>query len=220
MHKILLAILFLYSFAICENNPKIYSQLGDVIYDNSEKIKKLKDIEKYKIYSKKIDKYSADVENTKQLGFDIDSAKQIDKSKIYLTKLRELSSLNDYFIRSANNDFKTSIQNKQTELFTKIVNTGLIDINANEKIIVNFYQENRDDINSTGAIQKLLDKRAKIAKKRKKYINTKKQVNNEKIKRIREKGLKKRQLMEEKLSKELKQKKEAIRIEQERELFN
>ena len=50
-----LLILSLLATFLMAQNPKVYSALGDVIYDNLENIERLKDIPAFSQFEKKID---------------------------------------------------------------------------------------------------------------------------------------------------------------------
>ena len=218
MKKII--ILAIFSISLFAQNPRVYSALGDVIYDNSSNIENLKKLEIYDKYSLKIDKYISDVQSTKKQGYLIETGKRPELKKEYLETLRKLSKMNDYFIRSANGNYNTSIKNKDNKLFIGIVNSGLIDTKKNKKSILNYYNANNNDINSSGAIQNMIDEDYVKKTKRKYYYKTKKQLHKSKIERIRESDKYKAEQLEKKLQKELELKKEEIRKEQERELFN
>ena len=208
------------SIALYAQNPKVYSSLGDVIYDNLDKIESLKKIDNYKTFSFKIDQYSKDVDKTKKLGFAIESGEMVKTKLEYLDKLRELSNINDYFFRSAYISFEKSIDNQDNNLFIDIVNTGMIDTKKNKVKILNYYNLHSEDINSSGLIQNMIDEEKTKKTKKKSYYKTKKQIDEAKIRRIRASDKYKREMMEQKLQKELELKKENIRKEQERELFN
>jgi len=208
------------SIALYAQNPKVYSSLGDVIYDNLDKIESLKKIDNYKTFSFKIDQYSKDVDKTKKLGFAIESGEMVKTKLEYLDKLRELSNINDYFFRSAYISFEKSIDNQDNNLFIDIVNTGMIDTKKNKVKILNYYNLHSEDINSSGLIQNMIDEEKTKKTKKKSYYKTKKQIDEAKIRRIRASDKYKREMMEQKLQKELELKKEKIRKDQERELFN
>ena len=221
MKKIILITLF--TCLLFADNPQIYSALGDVIYDNVEKINNLKTINQYDSDTNKIDKYVNEVKKTKKDGYAIlKGDKTIDKMG-YLNRLRKLSKTNDYFIRSAKINFKQAISKEDNCLFSKIINSGLVDTDKYKEQIINYYFAHSDDINASGVIQSYLDKdkklRAKKEAQRKVYISKKKRE-EAKIKRIRENDLEKQKELEKKLDAEVKAQKLQIREEQKKELFN
>ncbi|SFV51246.1 hypothetical protein MNB_SM-7-888 [hydrothermal vent metagenome] len=72
MRNIFLYFLLL-STLLFAQNPIVYAALGDVIYNNVDNIEKLKNIDEYKIYDEKIDKYVADVKKAKEEGFAVEN---------------------------------------------------------------------------------------------------------------------------------------------------
>ena len=203
-------------------NPKIFSALGDVIYDNVSHIVKLKDIDTFKGFSKKIDIYSQKVKKAQEMGFELESGnKEIDKM-VYLNTLRTLSKENDYFIRNVNSAYKSSIQSKDSKLFSKVINNGLFDADKHKDEIIEYYLYHSKDVNTSGVIEAYLkkDKKIKTKVKAKKYYMSKKMRDEAKIKRIREADKKEQAKLEKKLTKEVQQKKIEIREKQKKELFN
>jgi len=221
MKKIILTILF--TSLLFADNPLIYSALGDVIYDNAKKINNLKNINQYASEINKIDKYIDEVKKTKKDGYSILSGDKTISKMGYLNKLRKLSKTNDYFIRSAKLYFKQSISKEDNYLFSKIINSGLIDTDKCKEQITNYYFSHSNDINSSGIIQSYLDNDKKLRVKkeaqRKLYMN-KKMREEARIKRIRQDDLQKQKELEKRLDDEVKAKKLQIRKEQNRELFN
>jgi len=221
MYKLLLITLF--TTILSASYPKIYAALGDVIYKNVDNIGKLVTIEKYSIYKDEIEKYVAEVQKTKELGFTIESKQTegVNKKKEYLMSLRKLSKQNDFFVRSAEDNYKSAIENENSQLFSEIINSGLVDTQEYKKEIIDYYFAHSEDINATGVIQGYLDEDAKLKVKRDaeaaKY-KTKKMREAEKIRRIRENDLEAQRKLEEKLQEEVNKKKLEIRKNQKIEL--
>ncbi len=202
--------------------PKVYSALGDVIYGNVDNIVRLKELNKFKSFSEKINNYSVSVEKSKAIGFNIESGnKNIDEAT-YLETLRTLSKENDYFVRSVISAYKLSIQKQDSKLFLETVNSGLLNTDKNREQIVEYYLSHSQDINASGVIQKYLDEDAQLNKKKKSYDYAKaKRLRDEaKIRRIREDDKKKQAQLEKDLTQEVQQKKVEIRENQKKELFN
>ena len=207
---------------VIEKTPNVYSALGDVIYSNVDNIVKLKEIDTFKSFSEKINSYSKNVENSKVIGFDIESGhKYIDKAT-YLETLRTLSKENDYFIISVKSAYRSSIEKQDSKLFLETVNSGLVNTDKHRDEIVEYYLSHSQDINASGVIQKYLDEDAKLKSKRKSYdyAKAKKLRDEAKIRRIREEDKKKQAQLEKELTEEVKQKKLEIRENQKKELFN
>ncbi len=199
-------------------NPKVYSVLGDEIYNNISNIKKLKKIDKYSSFIPKIDGYITMVAEAKKFGFMIESGQKANEKKHYLNTLRKLAKENSYFLRSAESTLKSAIDTKNNKLFLSIINSGMINIKKNSKRIFSYYNKNSDKIVVSGALQSFIDK--EYSKRSKKYTKKKRSLKNEdKIKRIRELEKYKQKLLEKKLSDEVAQKKQKILEEQQRELI-
>ena len=155
MKKIVL--LFLLATFLLAQNPKVYSALGDVIYNNVDKIEKLKDIPQYTQYEKRIDSYVKEVYEVKDIGYAIEAGDKNLNKIDYLKKIRVLSKTNDFFHRTAINSFKSSMTTEDNDLFSKIVNSGLIDSEKYKGEILEYYFAHCTDMNATGVVQKYLD---------------------------------------------------------------
>ena len=216
-------IMYFFTLILFAQNPKVYAALGDVIYNNVDKISNLKKIEEYKKYTEKINKYIKSVKQTKKDGFNIESGKKHIDKKEYLNRLRTLSQSNDFFVRSVKKNFSKSMKENNNQLFSKIVNSSLLNTNKNKNIIINYYYKNMDDINASGVIQTFLDKDAELKRlkdaQRKKY-KTKEMLEKEKINRIRKNDILKQEELEKKLQDEVQRKKIEIREEQQKSLFH
>lgn len=203
-------------------NPDVYSALGDVIYNNAADIKKLKNIEQFDLYDDKISTYLKSVKKTKELGYKIEKGDQKADKREYLSSLRTLSKDNDFFVRQANQEFQSSIEKEDSELFSQMINTGLIDLKSKKQEIVDYYFTHQEDINASGAIEKILEDDAKLKAKKEaqqKRIKSKKERELANIKRIREKDKREQEALERKLQLELDEKKRKLREEQKRELL-
>ena len=202
-------------------NPKPYAALGDVIYNNVENIDKLITSECYSLYTDEIKAYVKDVNKAKEEGFALESKSSTKSKKLYLAKLRELSLKNDNYLRDIKNRYKLSMKNNNYELFSKVINSGIIDLEKNKQEIVDYYYLHSDDINSTGVIDNYLNEDAKLKAlkdaQRKKY-KSKKTLREEKIKRIRAADIEAQKKLEIKLQKDVMNKKLQIREDQKREL--
>lgn len=221
MKFLLLTVLFtLILYAQGDKNPKVYTAIGNELYDNAAKIEKLKNIKVYSIYTDKIDLYINTLKDTKILGYEVESGKRSNVKLDYLYQLRKHKKLNDYFLRSVNNNFHSAMDKQDNELFTAIVNSGLLNLSINKKKILAYYKNNSSVINPNGVVQKLLNEEVSVKKKKRWKKKTKKQLQAEKIKRLKENDRLEQEALEKKLSEEVKSKKEKLREEQERELFN
>jgi len=188
MYKLLLLtfmLTFLYS-----NNPKPYAALGNVIYDNVQKIDSLQKLKSYDLYKSDIAKYVKEVELAKKEGFEIEASKAKISKKDYLIKLRHLAKINDNYLRGIRDNYKASMNNNNYNLFSEIINCGLIDTNKNKNEIIDYYYKHQEDINASGVIEDFLNDDAKLKalkESQKIKYKTKKMLEEEKIKRIRDK---------------------------------
>jgi hypothetical protein len=213
--------ILLLSTLLLAQNPIAFAALGDVIYNNVDKIEKLKDIDEYKIYEKKIDKYVEDVKKAKEEGFALENGADAVSKKAYLNKLRELVKTNDFFVRSVESSYEAAKKGAKSRLFSQIINSGLLDTNERKKEIIDYYFAHQEDMNATGLIQSYLDEDAKLRAKKEaqqKRIISKKEKEAERIRRIRENDKREKERLEKKLQEELKKKKEQIREYQKEEL--
>ena len=215
-------IVFLTLFAtlLFSSNPAVYSALGDVIYDNVEGIKKLAEIDEYAVYREKIKEYVAEVDTTKRAGFLIEKGnKKIDK-KSYLNNLRKFSKSNDFFTRSARNNFIDSMEKENSKLFSQLVNSGLIDTQKYKNDIVTYYLFHMEEIDPTGTIQNIIDndEALKNKKVKKSLYKNKKQIQQAKIKRIRENDKKRQAAIEKRLQDKVNREKSEIIDYQKKEL--
>ena len=198
-------------------NPKAYSLLGDEIYDNAKNIEKLKQLKEYSQDQDKIDKYISKVNTTKEFGFGVDSGARSNVKFDYLKELREHKKVNDYFLRTTDKNFKSALKTQNNILFITMVNSSLVNTRAYKKQIMTYYKAHSEDINPEGVIQAFIDEDKKRWKPRGK---TKKQLHEEKVKRLRENAKRDQEALEKRLADEVKEKKIKIRQAQERELFN
>jgi hypothetical protein len=214
-------LILLFSTLLFAQNPRAFAALGDVIFNNADKIEKLKDIDEYKIYDKKIDKYVADVKKAKKDGFAlVNGSKNITKLE-YLNELRKLAKTNDFFVRSVDAFYESSKKEQNSRLFSQIINSGLFDTKEHKKEIINYYFAHQEDMNTTGVIQSYLDEDAKLRAKREaqqRRIKSKKEREAERIRRIREEDKRQKERLEKRLQEELQKKKEEIREYQKEEL--
>jgi len=221
MYKLFLITLF--TTILYAANPTPYAVLGDIIYNNVDKIEGLKALESYKIYEDDIDQYVRNVDQTKEEGYKLQKSSTSVSKKEYLNKLRALSKQNDFYLRSINVHYNDAMKNGNYELFSQIINSELIDTQSHKKEIIDYYYSHQDKISKEGVIDAFLqeDARLKALKDaQKRNYKTKKQLEEEKIKRIRENDKLARQKLEESLQKDLNKKKEEIRKVQIRELSN
>jgi len=218
---VILSFLTISLFAL---NPKVYSSLGDVIYDDVDEIASLQEIQEYEPYTKAIKKYVLEVSETKKHGFSIEDGDKNVSAKKHLAKLRSLFKQHETLIKSVHNNFYKSMQNNDSSFFSSIINSGLIDVKKNKKIIMKYYLSHIDDVGTAGVVQKFLDKDAKLReqakKKRMAWYKHQIALEHKKIQRLRKADKEKKAEIENKLEIELTNKKKSILQNQHKELFN
>jgi len=204
--------------SLFSQNPRVYSAIGDDIYNNVEAISNLKTLSAYPYEEKKINDYIKKVELNKKNGFKIESGnKEVSPAK-YLKNIRKLSNINDSFKRKVEAMFNKALKDENSLLFIEMVNSKLLDTKAKQKKIMNFYIKHQDDISPVGVIQIFLDKDAELRRRREYWLEAKKRKEIARIKYLREKDKADDKAMNEKLTKELNQKKKEIRSYQKQEL--
>jgi len=215
-----IVFLLLFSTLAFATNPKVYSSLGNEIYDSLDNVMKLKSISEFNRASEDIIKYKKDVLKAKQIGFDIESGKtSVDKSN-YLTTLRDLDEKRELYIREVNVMLKKSMKNQNSKKFNDLMQTGLIDTDKNKKEILDYYSTHKSEVTLSPDMKKLLDAERKAKKSRVKRAvhNSQESLNANRVKRIRESDKREQELLEKNLQKESDKKKLEIRNNQRREL--
>lgn len=225
MNKILSTLLitaFLFTQSLFSQNlnPVVYAALGDNIYNNASKINNLQYLKEFQIYKDQIITYSKDVEAAKTMGFAIEEGNDSINKGVYLKKLRALSKTNDFFINTVNSNFKFSIKNEDNELFVNSVDSGLIDISRHGNKIKSYYKSHENDINEYGTVlNKLVPTYGPKTHKEKTLRGpTKKEIQDAKMRRIRQKDKAKQESIQKALEDELIRKKVNIRNVQKKEL--
>jgi len=214
-------MLLLLTTILFAQNPFPYAALGDLIYDNVNKIKNLENINVLKKYSIEINKYTSDVALAKKEGFKLDHNSSQAQRKHYLNHLRELAQQNDFFKRLVDVAYKNAIKKEDTQTFSALINSGLLDTEKYKKEIIDYYFEHQQELPATGLIQSYLDEDAKLRAKKEaqqKRYKSKKEREAERIRWIREEDKRQKEYLEKKLQKELEEKKQEIREYQKTEL--
>ncbi|QOY51679.1 hypothetical protein [Candidatus Sulfurimonas baltica] len=214
-----LATLLFSQIKISQENPTIYSTIGDIVYDNVVLIQKLKDVPEFSLLEDKIDKYVKEVQEAKIKGFAIESGDiKVDKIE-YLKTLRYLFKKNNSYAREAEAKLKSSIKDGNNELFVFIINSGLINTEKHKKEILDYYFKHSEEIEESGVIKTLLDENKNQDKMQsEKKGLTKKQIEDAKIKRLRKKDKAEQENLEKLLDDNVAQTKQEIRENQRKEL--
>ncbi|MFH1947709.1 MAG: hypothetical protein ABIJ02_00650 [Pseudomonadota bacterium] len=213
--------LYFFTTLLLAANPTIYSVLGDGVYNNVGNIIKLKEISSYADEKDKIDSYVQEVYATKKIGHAIEQGDESIDKLTYLNKLRDLSKENDNYIRSAHSNFRASMSSGDSDLFSSLINSGLIDTPRYKDEIINYYIGHVEEINPEGVIQNFINEDKNLRREaaaNQKLYKSKQQRQKEKIQRIRKQDEIEQKNLEESLQKELDKKKSEIRESQIKEL--
>ena len=151
-------LLVLSAISLFSSNPKVYSTLGDAIYNDISKIENLSNIDKYKSHQFKINNYIKDVNEAKALGFAIESGQKLDEKLTYLNKLRDLMKTKEYYINLIKNSFNEAVLKNNNLLFIHSVNSGLLDIKMHKSKILSYCKLNQADMQITGTLKEFIDK--------------------------------------------------------------
>ena len=219
--RFLLLVLFvpLYLFASSSTYPKAYNTLGDKIYANVTKIERLKSIDALNELHHTIDRYLKEVQQTKALGFKVDSKERDNVRLEYLAYLRKHKKSYEFFLHRVRSAYELAKKEKNYKLFETLVQVDLLDRREYKQDILEYYHRYSRYIEPQSVLQEFLDEEA-LRKKKKYKPKTKQQMQEEKLRRIRHNDQLEREALEKRLEKELREKKEAIRKNQEKELFN
>jgi len=204
-------------------NPKVYEALGDNIYNNVAYIEKLQEMPRFSRDIAKIQEYVDDVNEAKEIGYNIENKTNSVSTDEYLKRMRALTKRNDGFIQDVVNSYKSSMRYKDNDFFHKIINSGLLDTQKYKSEIMSYYLEHSRQIDASGVIQSYLDEEEllkKQAKVKKKVIVTKRQIQDAKIKRLRQNDKNQDAKIQKELDDELTTKKKEILEEQRDSLAN
>jgi hypothetical protein len=218
----IISTLVLFVMSLFAENPAVYAPLGNVVYNNVEKIAKLKNIDGYAKSDKIVD-YVEEVAKTKEAGFAIELGKKSIGKKTYLSKLRKLAKINDFYIREVYKAYNDAIITEDSFVVSKMINSGLMDTDKFKNEIIEYYFKHMDTMDTDGVVQKYLDENAKSREhkkipKIKKRGPTKEELQKAKIERLRRNDKLKQEAIQKTLEKEIIQEKLKIREEQLREL--
>jgi len=181
-------IFSLLSSLLLANNPIAFRTISNPIYNNTDKILKLRDLEQYERYTDKVNNYYFDVDAIKDTGFEIDKKNKSVNIKEYLNNLRVLIKVNNFFVKLINLDFRNSMIDEDSKTFIDCVNSGLIDVKKTKKMIMKYYHSHQNEIDPTGIIQTYLDEEERIRKAREARLRarpTREEILAARIKRIR-----------------------------------
>jgi len=216
MKIILFTIIF--TLQLFGSNPKIYSALGDKLYNNADNIQSLSKHKNFINEKDKIEEYVVVVNVLKGIGSKIDSGDSSVTKEEYLAKLRKLAKTNDYYVMRVKRLFLSSLDKEDSELFLDMVKTGLLNTQRYKSEIKKYYYNHTDTLDIDGTVIEEFIAEDQKAKKRVYKGPTKEELQKANIERIRARDKARQEAIQKALEEELKKKKLEIRNEQKKEL--
>ena len=143
-------LLLLTALTLLAENPKSFSALGDVIYDNVETFKELESLSVMTPYNKDIEGYIKEAKRVKKMGFALDAKEEGVVAKEYLAALRALSVKHDKVIQFSRSSFKEAIEKEDATTVNYMIVNGVIDPTDYQSELINFYEEFGEDNNLSG----------------------------------------------------------------------
>jgi hypothetical protein len=119
-----LLVLFLTPLILLAQNPKIYSSVGDPLYDDLKSILKLSDLHSFKPHREAMKRFVTEVQEAKSEGFALDRQKDQDRAKTYLEALRALSKRNIQWRRTIKEVMAASIRTDFEARYRQIIGTN------------------------------------------------------------------------------------------------
>jgi len=145
MKKYLLLLTF--TLTLFAQNPKSFSALGDVIYDDVDKFKNLKSLASMQDSQASIDAYIASAETAKQMGFAVDAKEKSVDGKSYLSVLRKLSIERDAIVLSSRDRFKEAMSDEDGLTINGMVGFGVINAENYKTELIRYYETFAEDQN-------------------------------------------------------------------------
>ena len=215
-------LLILFTLTLFAQNPKSFAALGDVIYDDIETFKTLKEMPSMKDHQEDIEVYITQALATKEMGFAVDAKDKSADSKVYLKALRKLSADHDAIILNSRKRFKEAMSDEDSETINKMVLCGVVNPENYKNELIDYYREFGEDSN----LSSLDVMYQEYLKSIKKDTNTSKlteaqkedRENAARIKRIRAKIEAKETALKKSVAQEQKREKEKVLSTQKKEL--
>jgi len=140
-------LLLTITLTLFAQNPKSFSALGDVIYNDVVPFQKLKQLASMQEFAEAIDIYSAEAKGAKEMGLLVDSKDKSINAKSYLATLRKLSVQHDTILENSTKRFKEAMVDEDGLTINAMVDYGVIDTEDYEKELINYYEEFNEDQN-------------------------------------------------------------------------
>ncbi len=141
-----LLLIITVSISIWADTPKLYSSLGDLIYDNMESISRLADIKVMSKHDESIARYIGNCKMAHKhglaLNIDDPDAKAV---KNYLEELRALDKERIAFIQISDRLLSKSIEEDDLESYSELIKSGVTDIERDSDRIIDYYLRYRNE---------------------------------------------------------------------------
>lgn len=131
------------SVALFGANPKLYSGLGDKIYDTMEGIKTIQGIPAMIDQSAMITAYLAECERVRQSGLAADAGEE--DPKAYLKQLRQLNEKYERLDSTIRTRVMMAVRSNNYHAFYRYMSTGFFNFESFGHEALAFYKKNRTD---------------------------------------------------------------------------
>lgn len=153
-------LLFVLSVGLyAQKYPITYQQLSHPLFESSQAISKLSELQEFKMTS---DMYTKNVNEAIKLGFEVDTIKDSTSTKHYLTILRKLQKQHDSILRTIHKKIILAIKQEDKKLFTKLTSysfDGLLQNSVQYKKALAFYKKQNYKVKNS-----FFEKRMKYSK--------------------------------------------------------
>lgn len=205
-------------------NPKPYASLGDQIYDDMESFSYLVDTGVLEDYRARVQKYLKKCEIIKVQGFALENKKSDPEAgRAYLKRLRALNQEYEFYLNTARQMFDRSMQEKDYDTFSKLIKSGLIDIEPDIDHIIGFYRiynkgESLEEIEHYIAYRKKARAlHAKEAAKRKELYSS---YRTERIAQVKKRQAEEKERFRKAVNAETERKKQELHRKQKKEMLS
>ena len=147
----MLKLLFLtfFSLQLFAINPKIYSLLGDMIYNNADEFQKFSNITTKIDEKREIAQYVIQCKKLKEEGFLIESGDKKYSINDYFNRLKIFSRENDHYIKLINLRFSDAIDSNDIRVFIGLVDLTIVNKDERRDKIEMFISSHEDETKNT-----------------------------------------------------------------------
>jgi hypothetical protein len=127
-------------------NPIVFAQLGDKLYNSMTSMQRLAAVNAMSKESDGIRAYIDQCVSLKEIGFSID--KEGGDPMPYLKEMRRLDGVYETFMKAAMGKLLLAMSEKSYSDFKELMMTGVYDMEKLPESVVSFYQENKAEEDS------------------------------------------------------------------------